>query len=317
MDRERATRQIERIIRTIEGEDFPARVKELYVFGSYARGALNPGDLDLIVIHEPASPDFLSHLREQIEETYGEDDFLWPRGVSPEHRFESMITRAVRRPGEKMDILLATSMGRLLGMGDNIAKAHRVLLWSDTDRDWQPKVTSIKPDPAAGRFERGHFASLKRFRGSLRSMINVSEAVDLQLLRLARLDAAEVEPELNPVYQYWFDWWVECKVMGKDSMKILRHGLWWMQQQRGQAWHRPHPPRHEGIMCSEDWKYAVYFGQPPLNAVYRVCEKEHRYVRICLIPHFKRDEKNEMFIFEKGDKFSQKRLDALLNRTGW
>ena len=47
MDRQIATRQIERIVQGIEDEKFPTKVRELHVFGSYARGALHPGDLDL------------------------------------------------------------------------------------------------------------------------------------------------------------------------------------------------------------------------------------------------------------------------------
>jgi hypothetical protein len=54
VDHETATHQIERIVHAVEDGKFPARVRELHVFGSYAGGALNPGDLDLILIHDPA-----------------------------------------------------------------------------------------------------------------------------------------------------------------------------------------------------------------------------------------------------------------------
>jgi hypothetical protein len=37
MDRQNATLKIERIINAIEAEKFPTKVRELYVFGSYAR----------------------------------------------------------------------------------------------------------------------------------------------------------------------------------------------------------------------------------------------------------------------------------------
>jgi hypothetical protein len=40
MDRQLATRKIERIVGAIEGGKFPAAIRTLYVFGSYARGAL-------------------------------------------------------------------------------------------------------------------------------------------------------------------------------------------------------------------------------------------------------------------------------------
>lgn len=314
MNRERATRQIERIVAAIEADEFPALVKECHVFGSYARGALQPGDLDLILIHDPAPPELLEGLTEEIVRKYGKDRMHWPRGIWPERKFENMMRGVVRKPGEKMDILLGTSMQQVLDMGDNIAKAHPVMIWSESDRDWKRNLASIKLDPSAGRYARPHFANLKRFRGDLRTMLNVTEAISQGFLKLTRIDAEVVEPVLNPLYQHWYDWWVQCEVMGKGSMKLLRHGMWWMQQQHGQTWKQPQPPRNDGTMCSEDWKYAVYFGTPALYAVYGVCSREHRYRRICLIPHFKRDQSNEMFVFERGSRTNLKQLDAIMHR---
>lgn len=316
MDRDRISRQIERIVHAIEQEQLPVRIKELHVFGSYARGALNPGDLDLIVIHEAPGSDFLLRLKEELVNKYGQDDFYWPRGMWPERQFEKQMRAVIRRPGEKMDILFATSMDNVAEMGKNIAKAHRVLIWSESDRNWKEKVDSIRPDPNARRHERAHFANLKRFNCDLRTMLNVTEAIQQRFLKLTRINADTVNLVLNPVYQRWYDWWVECKVMGKDCMKLLRHGMWWMQQQRGQMWQHPDSPQHDGMMCSSDWKYAVYFGKPPLYAVCRVFCEERRFRRICLVPHFKRDEPNEMFIFERGSKTSQKQFDAVIYRIG-
>jgi hypothetical protein len=42
----------EKLIRMIEVGGLPAKVQALYVFGSYARGACEPGDLDVIAIYE-------------------------------------------------------------------------------------------------------------------------------------------------------------------------------------------------------------------------------------------------------------------------
>jgi hypothetical protein len=314
MNRERVTRQIERIVHAIEDEEFPAAVKEFYVFGSYARGALNPGDLDLILIHDSPCPDFMLRLQDELIEKYGDDDFYWPRGMRPERQFEKQMRAVVRRPGEKMDILLATSTEKVEAMGENIAKAHRVLIWSKSNRQWRENLASIKPDPSVGRHERAHFADLRRFKGDLRMMLNVTEAISQGYLKLTRIDAGTVDPILNPLYRHWYDHWVKCRVMGKESMKLLQHGLWWMQQQRGQRWEHPQPPDHDGTMCSRDRVYAVYFGNPPLYAVHRVFAEEHGYKRICLIPHFKRDQPNEMFAFERGGRTSLKSFAAIMHR---
>src|SRR5256885_1896131 len=109
MDREKATRQIERIIHAIESGKFPVKVRELHVFGSFALGALDPGDLDLILIHEPA-PELLEGLKTEAIKKYGESFLHWPPGQSPERKFKSMMGAVMRRPGEKMDILLADSI---------------------------------------------------------------------------------------------------------------------------------------------------------------------------------------------------------------
>ena len=107
MDRQIATRQIERIVHAIEGEKFPTKVRELLVFGSHGRGALNPGDLDVIVIHDPV-PELLKRLEADLVKKYGKDPFYWPRGQSPERKFGSMMRKVMSRPGEKMDILRMT-----------------------------------------------------------------------------------------------------------------------------------------------------------------------------------------------------------------
>lgn len=101
----------------------------------------------------------------------------------------------------------------------------RILIWSDSDRDWGPKLNSIKPDPSAGRDERAHFTYLKRFDSQLQTMANVTEAISQGFLKLTRFDAEKVEPNLNPLYQHSYDWWVHCKVMGKRSMKLLPYGM--------------------------------------------------------------------------------------------
>lgn len=314
VERQKATRRIERIVEAIEREAFPAKVKEFYVFGSYARGALHPGDLDLIVVHA-AAPELLEQFKAEMVNKHGENIMHWPRGGWPERKLDPLMRTVMRKPGEKMDILLGTSMERINEMGDSIAKTHRVLIWSETDRDWRAKINSIQPDPRAGRHERAHFADLRLFRGDVRTMLNVTEAISQRFLRLTRLDADATAPKLNPLYQHWYDWWVECKVMGQQSMKLLKHGIWWMQQQHGQREQRPFPPRATGGMVSEDGKYAVYFGQPPLYATYEVCYGNRKRERVCLIPHFKKWQPHEMFVFEKGERTDEKALERIINTT--
>ena len=45
MHRDKFTEKLSRIVETIETQALPVKVRSLYVFGSYARGAIEPGDL--------------------------------------------------------------------------------------------------------------------------------------------------------------------------------------------------------------------------------------------------------------------------------
>lgn len=52
MKRERATRLLADMITRLEGGAWPlGLVEEVYVFGSYARGALEPNDVDVVIEH--------------------------------------------------------------------------------------------------------------------------------------------------------------------------------------------------------------------------------------------------------------------------
>src|SRR6185312_3693056 len=228
MERIKATQQVERIVRAIEDNKIPAKVREFYVFGSYVRGALNPDDLDVILIHDPA-PELLAILEAQLVAKYGKSFLGWP--TLPTSRFNALMAKSVRRPGEKIRILLGETIAEVEKMGDKIAEAEKVLIWSESNRDWQSMVNSIKPDPAAGRKERPEFARIERFNCDLQTMINLTEAIKQKAVCLTRIDAIGVEAKLNPIYQRWHDHWLKCEVMGKQSLKLLPYGMWWMQNQ--------------------------------------------------------------------------------------
>lgn len=52
MKRERATELLREMLARLDAGERPLDlVDEVYVFGSYARGALEPGDLDVAVVH--------------------------------------------------------------------------------------------------------------------------------------------------------------------------------------------------------------------------------------------------------------------------
>lgn len=277
MGRAKATQQLERIVAAAENGVFPAKVTELYAFGSFARGALQPHDLDLIVIHEAPPAALMARLDAEVRGKYGVSPLRWR--VWPHEKFQSLMRKVMCRPGEAMDIIFARSLDEAVRDWGKIGESERVLVWSDADRDWHGHLATIKVDEAAGRFERGHFANIKRFGCDLTTMDQVSEALRQRVLKLTRVPAESIKLELNGVYQHWLDHWNACEVMGQESMKLLPYGMWWMQQQRGQRWVRPNPP-HQVTMLSQDRKYVVCFGRPPLCAVFRVTCTEQRSLRV-------------------------------------
>lgn len=290
MDRNIATSKIERIIHAIESDKFPVRVRELHVFGSYARGALDPGDLDLIVIHD-SPQELLEKIKCEFDNKYGKHS--WPSGVYAYRKLESLMRAVMRKPGEKMDIFLGVSMNEINIVGE---KVDRVLIWSDSDHNWRERLESIKPDPSAGRYDRGHFANARRFRTDRHTMTAITQDIDKGILKLTRIDAESVKPILNPLYLRRYERTVLFN--GKKSAKLYRLAMWWLQEQDGQAYK---VPDHFGrcMIHSDDYKYVVYYGNPPL---FEACKVGHPFVKVCMIPHFKRGEPNEIFVFEKGDK---------------
>ena len=119
MERNRSTKKLIRMIGTIESGVLLVKVKEFYVFGSYARGALEPHDLDVIVVCD-----------------------------NPERVCWEIVERELRQPGEHIDVVLVRAIDRSHGISD------LVLLWAEDDRDWQTKLKAIRRNPAAGRAAR-------------------------------------------------------------------------------------------------------------------------------------------------------------------
>src|SRR5258707_2832020 len=67
MTRDRWMEKLETIISRVEAGEAPARIREIHVFGSFARGAIEPNDLDLIVIHDRPSREVLAPLLQAVK----------------------------------------------------------------------------------------------------------------------------------------------------------------------------------------------------------------------------------------------------------
>ena len=116
MTRGRWVEKIRGFIARVEAGEVPARIREIYCFGSFARGALEPNDLDLIVIHDPPSPETLAPLLKAVKSyAYSKLD----QNLRAYYRFQAGVRKVFRRGGERMDVILAESLEAALSrIGD-------------------------------------------------------------------------------------------------------------------------------------------------------------------------------------------------------
>lgn len=292
MKREKYTEKLVRAIETIEANALPAKVKELYVFGSYARGALEPGDLDVIVIYEwPPKATFEDWVQEKVNNGLGRYEAVHQTA----HWVKATMKAAFRRPGERIHLVLEQSLDDFVRQGSTVRLEDLVLLWSQDDHDWRTKLNGIRPDPRAGTAARNHFFPLERFNDHLGGMNDVMEMLADGRLRLTRIAFDHLEPALDSDHARWLVHWTKCKVLGKESMKLLPYVMQWFQTHQERC---AVPNRTE--IWSQSQTHRVEVGRPSLARMLHVFESHPKVERQCLIPHFKKAGPNELLVFERG-----------------
>ena len=270
---------------TIDSGSLPVRVKEFYVFGSYARGALEPHDLDVIVIYENPGREFWDAL-----------DRLWEIKRCP---VTTLLRKGLCKPGECIDLGVFPTLDYIVGKGSTIKKKDVTLLWSDSSRDWRPKLDAIRPNPLAGSKPRNHLFPIKRLACDLTVMKEVTAMVENGVLKLIRLDPETVERELTPYHLGRLDRCGDGRI-GKKSLSVLPCALQWLETHRQQV---------RGIDTSSLWTdsdtHRVSMGHPALWSVIWYFKRCPKLKRHCLIPHFKRGGPNELLVFERGPKWRE------------
>ena len=204
MDRAKATQQLERIVAAAEAGDFPVQVTALYVFGSFARGALKPGDLDLVVVYEPPPAESPIHRTGKCMQR--DRDGLYHRRLS-EDELTTMMREVMCQPGEAIDTVFVTSFDeiRLSSRWEKIADSKFVLVWSKTSRDWRANLAAIKPNEAAGRWNRSRFTGASLFRCDITTMDQVGDALRQNVLAVTCISAQEITLNFNTEDQQWLD----------------------------------------------------------------------------------------------------------------
>ena len=296
MDRKKATEKLIRMAQTIASGALPAQVKAFYVFGSYARGALNPNDLDVVVVYETPEESYWVSLIAELHKS----------GKGPLYAgqvFEARMRDALRRRGERMDILLTCSIGNVTG-SSKVKKNDLVLLWTPDDQDIQAKLATIKPRATAGRAERDHLVNLRRLYDRVGAMEKAVQWVHEGVLVLTRVPIDGIAPQLNAFHTHRLELCRMYKVVGQKSMQLLPYAMWWLQQhrQRSQC-----PDKTE--IWSESQTHRVNLGKPSLGEMMERFERQPRIKRQCLIPHIRAREPNELLVFERGPNWQKRSLE--------
>ncbi|MCY0942391.1 nucleotidyltransferase domain-containing protein [Streptomyces antarcticus] len=177
MQRERATDLLREMLTRLDAGERPLDlVESVYVFGSYARGALDPGDLDVAVVHRTD----MAFSAEVVGAMMAGRDPM------------AAMKRALK--GSKRGIQFQFNQNSDLPAG-----AELILLWKrgDAPSDAQVRLAAMKPDPDAGRAPRD--AMIAQFEGLDRW---IPLPVRAQLVELAALGAIDIHrvdlPDAQP-----------------------------------------------------------------------------------------------------------------------
>jgi predicted nucleotidyltransferase len=178
-------------------------VTELHVFGSFARGAPEVGDLDLNVEVDAPSPRWAALVESLPLMVFPED--LITRELRQRRRSIQVLTRRKDDPSFDMTLLWRR--------GDDL---HTALA----------RLHAIKEDPDAGRAPRDHM--LPEFEG-LDSRINqarrqlIREAVEAGALAIERFDLADRQPLSDLARRHLARRWKLSSPLYRAGAAVLAH----------------------------------------------------------------------------------------------
>ena len=282
---------------TIDTESTPMAVREFYAFGSYVRGALEPNDLDVVVIHDRLPKATVEKLRREITSSESLDGDVLRRLHS---KCESLMRTSLRRPGERIEVILAEELSHIVDTESKIPKDELILIWSPEDRDFESKIDAIPANPDAGRAPRNHFVNIKRLDTDITTMDKTMSMIEDGRLTLTAIRVEDINcDDLNDYHQKWLSHWIECKVLGKNSINLLPLAMSWFEQHDELC----SVPRTE--IWSKSLTHRVHVGRPSPGWMIGVFSHRPDVVRQCLIPHLRKKQENHLFAFERGPAFEQ------------
>ncbi|MHB1033376.1 MAG: nucleotidyltransferase domain-containing protein [Pirellulales bacterium] len=297
MKREDCTKKLVRTIERIEAGTLSATIKELYVFGSYARGAIEPGDLDIVVVYEDPGPDYWK--KERTKAKYAAIS-VYQAALTTWHEFRTRLADALRSRGERIDLVLASSLEDVTEGNKAIQPGDLVRVWSAEDRNWREKLERLTPDAAAGRAPRSEIFPLKRLRDDCATMQEVVDLIAAGEVLLTRIPVAELDLKLDLRHEAQLGLWKERKLLGKELARTMPYALRWLEscgERCGSS------PRTE--VWSKTKSHRVEMGRPSLAEMLFLFRTKPKLQRQCLIPYFKQAGPNKLLVFERGPAWKQ------------
>jgi hypothetical protein len=244
-------------------------VKALWAFGSWAKGALFCGDLDLIIDVEVI------------------DGFL-PM-TSTLHRVLIKGTRDVR-------LYVGTPEKNTSG----VAVEEAFLIWSVSDRNWKKNIAIIKPNPSAERFARKIDVLPLRSEQLYAKIDALEKLVDLKNEDILNWIWAPIS-NFNLDSTHWSDTAVSFYESltghcGKKTVEAMRFIIDWFEVNDPiQTWGYDHSSRAAFTINGT----FVHVGRPPIDTS-RL--DHHSRSGLMIVPHFTKRGPNGIWIIRRGKK---------------
>jgi len=292
MKRELLAQKLERIVAAIEQGAVPLPVRELHVFGSFRRGAIECGDLDLLlVVGKPPSLDW--YIQQLGVPIY---DCRLPA------KYYAAMCKPLRKPGEKIDILVANDTHDYVGPNQKIKPDDLLLLWTPQDRDWRGKLAAISVDTSAGRHARDHLLDLHRTASSVTEMDTLVKLLEHKRLKLTRIPVEKVRVDVPRKEQARILRALSLKLRGAATLEVTRYAYGWLYSEGQKA--APYGYAAGTVISSQDGSIRINVGKVSLGAVTAWLYDDSEVKKVCLIPHLRKKQPNELLVFERGSAWT-------------
>ena len=261
------------LLRVAERAASTPLIGAVYVFGSYARGALLCGDLDLMVETTGQLP------RHPLNE---DNPMAGLRRIDP----TDAAVRSLARGLKGVEISFISTPTRRDPLPEKWGVTP-TLVWSREQPDTAANLATITPDPNAGRYERNHFIEVKRTGSTAEEMKEVMKKIQAGSLLMT------VHPFPERV---WFPKRLQRQEGNRisDAIERLRPVAYDWFLQRGIR-----------VYCSDStvFTHVPYLAHIGRIDLYRMLSFLDRFPEgeVCLIPHLKKGVRPEMYVFKNGE----------------